>query len=155
MVGEQASWLEILRLNNEFAWCVDHQDGVGVPELFVEGGRYHIVSGAGTLELDGRSRIAAFYEARRKRGHRTSRHLFSNMHLTSLDMDRATGIINLQLFAADDVATSSTSPVLVSDYSDEYVRVNGRWLFGSRVVRVVFGSIPDLASPGAVPDAAQ
>jgi hypothetical protein len=154
MVGEQASWLEIFRLNNEFAWCVDHQDGAGVPELFIEGGSYHVISAAGRLELDGRSRIAAFYDARRKCGHRTSRHLFSNLHLTSLDGDRATGIINLQLFAADDLATSSVSPILISDYNDEYVRVNGRWLFVSRVVQVVFGSIPDLASPGAVPDAA-
>ncbi len=150
-MNEDINWWQILQLNTEFAWRIDHDGGSGVAELFAANGSYHIESARGRLELDGRERIEAFYEARRMRGHRISRHLFSNLRLASLTSESAVGIIVLQLYAADGTATSSAAPVLIADFHDQYVRHDGTWKFKSRLAQVVFGTIPDLASPGAVP----
>lgn len=135
---------QIEALIAQFAWDIDHQGGEGVPALFVPDGTYSL-RGLGTLT--GQAEIADFYRMRLAGGPRTSRHLFSNLHLRSVSPDRAMGTCVLQLHAADGAGPHPLSPVMIADYHDEYARTaDGRWLFASREVAVVFGQTPGVAA---------
>ncbi|MGW4912731.1 nuclear transport factor 2 family protein [Streptomyces sp. NPDC004270] len=128
----------------EFAWRIDHEEGRGVAELFTTTGVYAL---GGVGELNGRDQIAAFYDWRRSGGPRTSRHLFTNLHLETLDLDagRARGTCVLSLNAAHGEGPHPLSPVMIADYADEYQRAeNGEWLFARRDVSVVFGEVPGI-----------
>lgn len=124
----------------EFAWRVDHNDGVGVENLFTEDGTYDM---AGWV-ISGREDIKHFYDDRRARGPRTSRHLFTGLRLSAND-DAITGISVLTLHAEQGAPPLRLDPVLVADYSDTYVRdEDGRWLFGNRAVTPLFlRDVPD------------
>lgn len=126
-----------------FAWLIDHEDGHRVADLFTTHGCYSLSTGG--LALKGRSEIAEFYAHRRARGPRTSRHLFSNLHLTYVDENRAQGTCVLTLHAADGDPPRPLSPVMIADYADSYCRDDdGIWRFESRTVTTLFGDIPIL-----------
>lgn len=128
----------------DFAWRIDHNDGRGVEELFTPDGEYGF-GGVGTVT--GRAEIAGFYNQRRAGGPRLSRHIFSNLHLDSIEDNRASGTCVLTLHAADGVAPLPLSPVMIADYQDEYLLdETGSWRFARRSVSIVFGSIPNLGT---------
>ena len=129
-----------------FAWRIDHEDGHGVDELFTADGVYAF----GSLgSLDGREAIAGFYKFRREAGPRTSRHLFSNLHIRRAEPDRVEGTCVLTLHAADGAGPHDTKPQMVADYDDVYVRgVDGVWRFERRSVSVLFGQLPQPAGAG-------
>ena len=130
-------------LNAAFAWDVDHRWGEGVPELFVEDGVY----AAPGLELRGRGEIARFYAERRARGKRTSRHVFTNLHLFEVRPGSARGTTLLTLHAHDGEGPLPASPSAVMDYEDEYVRgADGQWRYVRRNVVPVFGEVPKLVA---------
>lgn len=134
---------EIEALIAEFAWRVDHAGGEGVPELFTEDGVYSLHG----MAAEGREQIEAFYEHRRARGERTSRHLYTNLHLRTVAADRAEGTCVLTLHAGDGPPPLPLAPLMVADYDDVYVRgVDGRWRFERRDARLLFGGIPNLGS---------
>lgn len=132
-------------LIEKFAWLIDHEDGRGVAELFTAQGRYSL--NGGDLDLRGRSEIDQFYERRRAAGPRTSRHLFSNLHLDNGDDARAQGTCVLTLHAANGYPPHPLAPVLVADFGDTYVRdADGVWRFERRLVTPLFGTVPKLAA---------
>lgn len=123
-----------------FAWQVDHRDGDGVEELFTPEGVYGFSFG----DLVGREQIAGFYELRRA-ARRTSRHLFSNLHVHHADETSAAATCVLTLHAAKGSAPLPMDPVMVADYDDEFTRGDdGIWRFASRRVSLVFGEYPHL-----------
>lgn len=130
-------------LISEFSWRIDHGNGFGVEELFTADGVYALGSAA---KANGRDEIAEFYRRRRAAGPRTSRHLFSNLHFTSVSDDRAEATCVLTLHAADGIPPLPLSPVMVADYRDEYVWDGTAWLFGRREIEVVFGAVPHVIS---------
>jgi hypothetical protein len=65
-------------LNAHFAWLIGHEDGLGVADLFTEQGVYDMSNGV----YRGRVEINGFYGARKSRGRRTARHLFTNLPAT-------------------------------------------------------------------------
>lgn len=128
--------LAIADLVTEFAWLIDHHDGHGVEDLFTEDGTYDL----GGWTHTGREAIREFYDTRRAKGPRTSRHLFTNlrMHPPTTDSD-ATGTTVLTLHAHDGEPPHPLSPVMVADYADTYRRDDdGRWLFHTRNVTFLF-----------------
>ena len=133
-------------LNAEFAWLIDHRNGIGVADLFMADGVYDMSNQV----YSGRGQIAQFYEARKARGRRAARHVFSNLHLTPESPDRVTGTVILTLYAHDDEPPYPTGAILIADYNDVYVRDrDGRWRYRSRTIVPVFGAVPNLAGPAA------
>lgn len=130
-------------LNAAFAWVVDHRWGAGVSELFLEDGVY----AAPGLELRGRREIARFYTERRARGRRTSRHVFTNLHLLGAGPETAAAAVILTLYAQDGDGPLPASPIAIMDYEDEYVRdSDGRWRYARRNVIPAFGEVPKLVA---------
>lgn len=121
----------------EFAWRVDHGESGRVAELFMADGWYGRDTGERSA---GRAEIARAYADRTGRGERTARHIFTNLRLTFVSADEATGECILLLFAADGRPPLPAEPMLVQDYLDRYRRIDGRWLFASRETRRIFVS---------------
>ncbi len=136
------TYTQILELNARFAWLIDHQDGDGVAELFTEDGIY----GLGAMQAVGREQINNFYQMRKARGLRTSRHLFSNPVILNESDNSVSACCVLTLFAFDGKGPHPAEIHMIADYIDEYVRdENGLWRFKSRVIEPVFGHVPNLA----------
>ncbi|QIB64113.1 nuclear transport factor 2 family protein [Kineobactrum salinum] len=132
--------IEILDLSARFAWLIDHEEGRGVPELFVSEGRY----GYEGYWCEGREAIEDFYERRRQPGTRKSRHIFTN-HLIRIEKDRAFCTSNLILFATDGDAEANANPLSVLDYHDILVRDgDGNWRYLERRVVPAFGHMPKI-----------
>ena len=103
---------QIEALNVELWYRVDHQNGVGVAELFCEDGVYSVPGGRNA----GRAAIDASYVARAARGPWVSRHVHSNLRLTIESPTRAHGVSILTLWARDGEAPLAlVLPVSVSD----------------------------------------
>ena len=135
-------------INAEFAWLIDHRDGVGVESLFTMGGVYDMSNRI----FRGRDQIKGFYDARKSRGSRAARHVFSNLHLTMERPDRASGTTILTLYACDGEPPYPAQAILIADYDDVYVRDEaGRWRYESRVIVPAFGAVPMLAKQPTPP----
>ena len=136
--------LAIEALNAKFAWLIDHRDGDGVADLFTEGGVYDL---GGEQVFSGRKEIAHFYAARRARGLRTARHVFTNLHVVLESDDRAHCVSILTLYAHDGAPPFPASALLVADYEDVCLLSDDeRWLYRSRTIVPAFGLVPQLAS---------
>lgn len=138
--------LELEALIAQFAWRIDHDGGRGVEDLFTEDGVYGFEFGA----MQGREAIAGFYRWRRSGETRTSRHLFSNLHVHAASDEKATASCVLTLHAGDGEAPLPLDPVMVADYHDTVVRCgDGAWRFAEREVALVFGEFPHMRGHGA------
>jgi hypothetical protein len=126
----------IVDLIGEFAYRIDHHEGHGVDELFTEDGEYVLFGHA----VEGRDAIRALYELRRSRGPRTSRHLFGNIHIGSVEAeDTVLATSVLTLHAADGLPPLPLPPVMVADYTDVVRRdAHGLWKFERREFTVAF-----------------
>jgi SnoaL-like protein len=135
-------------LNAEFAWLIDHRDGEGVAALFTASGVYDMSNRL----YRGRGEIEGFYGARKARGKRAARHVFTNLRLQPESRDRATGTVILTLYACDGEPPYPTAAILIADYDDVYVReADGHWRYEHRTIVPVFGGVPVLAGPGSKP----
>jgi SnoaL-like domain len=135
---------QIETLIERFAWLVDHEAGRGIADLFTPDGSYSLNGGG--LDLRGRTEIDQFYLHRRAAGPRTSRHLFTNVHLEAGDETRLEGTCVLTLHAADGHPPHPLQPVMVADFDDTYVHDDGAWRFESRKVTTLFGTVPQFVS---------
>lgn len=135
-------------LNAEFAWLIDHRDGVGVADLFTAGGVYDMSNRL----YRGHTEITGFYDSRKARGRRAARHVFTNLRLQPESPARATGTVILTLYAYDGEPPYPTAAILIADYNDVYVREpDGQWRYEYRTIVPVFGGVPILAGPGSKP----
>ena len=127
---------EIEALTIEFWHLVDHEDGVGVAELFTEDGVYSVANGQNA----GRAAIAESYRLRSARGPRLSRHVQTNLRVTFASATEARGLSILTLWADDGEAPLHLQmPISVTDVEDEYVKESdGAWRIRHRHLRQVF-----------------
>ena len=136
------NYSKILELNARFSWLIDHHDGNGVAELFTEDGLYAM----GPMQAKGQSQIQGFYDMRKARGVRESRHLFSNPVILKQTEHSISAVSVLTLFAFDGEGPHPAEIHMIADYQDEYVRAeDGAWRYQSRVITPVFGHVPNLA----------
>ena len=130
---------EIASLSAEFAWRIDLEGGAGVEDLFTADGVYQL----GGQLLEGRGQIRAFYRARREQGHRTSRHLFSNLRVVPEGVRRVRCDSVLTLYAADGEPPYPAAPIAIADYRDTCVlEDDGQWRFRERRTAIIFGEVP-------------
>jgi hypothetical protein len=129
-----ADTLAIHALNVEFAHRVDFGPQESTAELFAEDGGY---AWRGKRSV-GREAIAAAYRSRAALGERTARHLCVNLRLTEVTSDEAAGRSIMLIFAENGRPPLPAMPLLVADVEDRYIRLDGRWLFKSRLVTDVF-----------------
>ena len=124
---------------------VDHRDGQGVSSYCTPDAEIWF----GERVVRGTAEIDATYAARADRGPRVSRHLVTNLHITSFTADRAAAVSCLLLFAQDGQPPQKiTSPAMVGDVRDEFALHDGRWLITSRRMTVLFvGPETSLAVP--------
>lgn len=116
---------------------IDHGDGSAASGFFTANAEltFSRRTFRGTDEIDG------VYRDRTARGPRVSRHLVSNVHVLRRDADLVETVSNLVLYAQDgEPPVPTTSPVLVADVFDRFVRVHepdgqARWLIASRRIQ--------------------
>lgn len=127
--------LAIEELVFEFARRIDHDSAVDNELLFAHDAYF---------EYDGRSNegradIRAAYDARRARGERTARHVFTNLVIQSDDRGRLFGSSIMLLFGADGPPPIDfAAPIVVADVEDEYVLIEDKYLFARRVITPIF-----------------
>lgn len=131
---------QILKLNALFSWLIDHKNGDGVSDLFTDDGFY----GFENQGMNGREEIREFYQMRKARGHRVSRHIFSPVCIHEETDNRIIGTSMLTLVAADGEGPHPADIHMISDYRDEYVKVDDEWKYKSRVIYPIFGDVPNL-----------
>lgn len=114
---------------------IDHADGARVSVFFTANAELRL----GNAVFHGTAAIDAVYAARAARGPRVSRHLISNVHVLRATGDSAHVISNLVLYAEDGPAPRpTTTPALIADVRDRFVRRDGVWLIDSRHLQNLF-----------------
>ena len=127
---ERRDLADIEALSIEFWYRVDHQNGVGVADLFSEDGVYSVASGR--TQAARRSPSRTCNAPRADRG--SSRHVHTNLRLSFESPSAARGLSILTLWADDGEAPLDLKlPISVTDVEDEYVKESeGVWLIRHR-----------------------
>ena len=127
---------ELEELNAEFAYLIDHNRCEAVADLFTESGSYGRATGE---RSSGRNAIRRAYAARKAKGPRTARHVFTNLRLIYEATGRVRSTSILTLYAADGAPPHVAEPFLAADYDDVCeLCADGRWRFASRTVTWLF-----------------
>jgi len=128
---------ECTALMHEYGYRFDHGAGVTVADLFVEDGEWS----SPAVTCRGRDELIAFFRLRDEMTDRMTRHVVSNITVEVRSAERATArsiAIEFRGTRGPDGLAAETSPALVGDYEDEFVRVDGRWKFRRRNVVIDF-----------------
>ncbi|UOT08506.1 nuclear transport factor 2 family protein (plasmid) [Rhodococcus opacus] len=128
---------------------LDRNGGRDLADYFTEAAVWDL----GTTRFSSRREIRDAMTARAARGHRTTRHLVSNIEVLTRSDDRAVILSVLQLYGNDgEPPLAVPTPTAIGDSEDHLVRGDsGEWLIASRVFHAVFVD-PDRFAPFAAPD---
>jgi hypothetical protein len=128
---------ECTALMHEYAYRFDHGAGVAVADLFVEDGEWS----APAVTCRGRAELVAFFRLRDEMAERVTRHVVTNINVEVQSADHATArsvAIEYRGTRGTNGLVPDTLPAIVSDYQDEFVRVDGAWRFRRRRVVIDF-----------------
>lgn len=126
---------ELMTLLSALWYDIDHNLGSRAATYFTADATLRFVD----AEFRGTAEIEQVYSNRRARGARVSRHVVTNLHLTAMGEDQASGTSLLILYGEDGVAPRPrTTPAMIGDVHDEFRRVDGRWLIESRGIDYLF-----------------
>ncbi len=123
-----------IQLVNRFALLNDACDYEGLVALFTEDG----VFARPTIPDQPMVGRAVILEQFRKRPPRTLRHLMANVVIDVQSATRATGVCYMILYAGPPPAEGEKGPPktdstpLIGAFHDEFVKVDGQWLFAKR-----------------------
>lgn len=123
----------------KYAWCSDTRDFAALEQLFASDATLVVerLSTGTRSEVTGATEIAAWVDQRHREefalGHRR-RHVTTNFLLDHCDGSRATS----RAYICVVVSIDGSPPQLTAMgwYEDSFRKVEGRWLFGSRRVRL-------------------
>jgi len=128
--------LEIQDLMARWAMAFDFHAYDELRDVFTEDGRYVTTNGR---DITGVEEIIAWCRSRVREGaERVTRHGLSNVLLTAVDEDVVTGISTWHIFASNDPDPGAVPVFQVADFTDRFVRVDGRWRLAERVTASVF-----------------
>ena len=123
-------------LITRYTHLVDFGPGAEVADLFTEDG----VWASGEETHEGRAALAAFFG--RDRGHTRSRHVSSNVAITSTGPDTADGLSYFTLYRhtaeKPRVPDLDQQPVILGEYRDRFVRTTDGWRIAHRQADVGF-----------------
>jgi hypothetical protein len=133
---------EISELNSRFARALDLGDVDAWVATFTPNARYD----NGRTELQGHAELRAWILRRTTTAtHRTTRHVWSGLVIepghtdADADADVVTATSTWVCYAANEPAPIDRVSVWsVADFTDTCVRLDDRWLLGSRTIRTVF-----------------
>jgi hypothetical protein len=127
----------IIDIIHRYFWLVDHGRADETAAYFSQTARLTFGPGApkpGTIE--GKS-IAAAMIARAKQIEVTTRHVISNITLTTLGDDKVQAYSLLTLFRSED-ARRDTYPASIADVDDIFVRMGNSWRIQDRTISPIF-----------------
>lgn len=138
---------ELLMIVTAVWYDIDHVNGTGASAFFTPDAELWF----GERCFHGTAEIDAAYAVRAARGARVSRHIVTNMHLTSVGPTEVTAVSNLVMFAEDgEPPRTAVAPVIVSDVVDEFELRDDIWQIRSRCFTPMFVSPQaSLAMPSA------
>src|SRR5262245_9103792 len=125
--------LEIQALTAEHAYRLDHGAADTLHQLYSADGR---LLGLPPRDLVGREAIAA-WGAERVKLPRVSRHVETNHRLWWSD-EGLCGTLYASVFRSETPDAVDTTPLMVGDYEDLYVKEDGEWRIRRRVIRKAF-----------------
>jgi hypothetical protein len=135
------SW-EIRQLVERYAAAADRGDGATASQLFVEDGEFAMwldpESPDPTSTRRGRAEIAGSIDRIRDYSHT---HHTIGSHVVEIAEDRATGEARCEAHHLIGAPPNVKDHVMFAYYLDEYVKVDGRWFFKRRELRVNWISI--------------
>jgi len=130
LIDRQAIW----DLTVEYAHAADLHDGEAVAAMFADDGVLSVRTGDGAVvDLVGRDDIASRLGALDR--YRFTSHANANL-VVSVDGDRAQGRSRCTAHHFGDVDGRWVDRVAYLRYIDDYVRSDGRWWFGHRIVHI-------------------
>lgn len=126
---------ELLDIVTALWFEIDHREGRRAASFFVSDAELRIF----TQTFRGTAEIEEIYTQRAANGPRVTRHVVTNMHITSAETDRASAVAIVTLFAEDgDAPRPTVTPTLVADVADVFERHGGGWLIRSRRIEPLF-----------------
>lgn len=136
---------EIRELLIRYAICLDRRDFTGYSGLFTEDGHWYGRAG----DVRGRAAIEqmlldSFGPTPEHFVNTSNFHLMTNF-LIEVDGETARADSRITYFARGE--NDRPVPMLAGRYEDEFVRVDGRWLFASRQVIGEIPTIPEAPVP--------
>ncbi|MFT5115819.1 MAG: hypothetical protein ACI8P9_005172 [Parasphingorhabdus sp.] len=128
--------LALQRLNNDFAYYLDHNHVELLTDLFTKDAYYR----HGIRESRGRDEIRQLFIERATSGKRLARHVISGLRLDSNGEHSATGNSVVVTWAANgSLPVAGTVPHLVADFTDEYhLCDDARWRINKREIERIF-----------------
>lgn len=126
------------RLIAQYARFVDSGEAARVAELFTEDGVWE----SPEVRMNGRAEIAKGFMRRQEQTDRVSRHVCTNVLIDVVTPDEAESTCVFTLYRADGIEPGSiartTTPAMVGDYVDRFVRTPEGWRFSHRRAEVAF-----------------
>jgi ketosteroid isomerase-like protein len=132
---------EIRQLVERYASAADRADGEAAAALFTENGEFEVwldPAGGESHAMRGQSEIAA--AVGQVSAYRATQHVIANS-VADIDGDRAQGQTRCTAHHVETPDNGGHDRVLYIRYDDEFARVDGRWRYGRRELRVQWVSI--------------
>ncbi len=129
------TYFEIQSLIYQWAHCLDQGKYSEIPDLFTDEGIYIFDE---NWDIRGRAQLEARYRDRAATD-RVARHVSTNLIISVLNSDRASGTGTLTVYRHVGAGLGSTVPASVQDFKDIYEKSSdGRWRFAERRLTQVF-----------------
>ena len=128
-----ADELEIMELTSRYNWAIDHRKPEEFADLFTEDGKFVAY---GETRAEGRAQLIAYVQKAAAAGHK-SRHWTCNTIIEDMRENAGTARLRMYVMAID--ISDGIRPYIMGDYDDTLVKVNGRWKFKLRSVRLCAG----------------
>jgi hypothetical protein len=135
---EAADRLAIRELVETYAYCADRRDAKGQMALFTEDTHFVVYMDAKALtpsqELHSRGALAPVFEDLNK--YAATMHFVGQSTILTLTSDRATGEAYTLAHHLTVDGTKRSLMIAALRYSDQFVKIDGAWLFAERELYV-------------------
>jgi hypothetical protein len=133
--------IALTALCTEYCWLKDNSQAEKVADLFTDDGVWGLPPGhpSGT-EVRGRKALVEAWTKRTKAY--VSRTLISNLRFLRDGPNSVRGWVTFCEFAAHRDELKVATPLMVGDWVDTYRKgADGKWLFTSRNINIIFGGL--------------
>ena len=129
-----ADKLEIMELASRYNWAIDHRRAEEFADLFTDDGKFEAY---GQTRAEGRAQLIAYIQKAAAAGHK-SRHWICNAVIEE-GKENAGNTARLRLYVMAIDISEGIRPYIMGDYDDTLVKVDNKWKFKLRSVRLCAG----------------